>query len=418
MSRCRLACVLVLSALVLFVLASGVSHARPYPLGTGLAASADSAQTAGSNPAGISRFTRRAVDADLLWLTSESEWQSEFSGTGTRSSSTSSSDTVVPRFAIIQPINERFRASLTFLGTGISDDLGDWPGRYFIESYDSVFVSAFPSLAYRIDDQWSAAVSAAITYSSFEQQRAVRNVFDPGFGDGRSKLEADSLEVGFGLSTLYQSSERTRWGLAYRSEINPSRDADNELSALGPNTERAMQRLGILDADLTIKSTSPESIVAGVYHEFANEAAVTADLAWINFSEFRLSEFYYNGQSFARSNPKYDDIYALSASYTRPVSSRWMLGVGGLVTNQMIDDDERTMTLRLDALWSLGLAAEWRWTDARSVRISVSYVGMDDAPVSTPGIPGFGSLDGRFTSRDTLLVQVGVSWNSLQTQGR
>ena len=95
-----------------------------------------------------------------------------------------------------------------------------------------------------------------------------------------------------------------------------------------------------------------------------------------------------------------------------------MLGVGGLVTNQMIDDDERTMTLRLDALWSLGLAAEWRWTDSRSVRISVSYVGMGDAPVSTPSIPGFGSLEGKFTSRDTLLFQVGMSWNSLQTQGR
>jgi long-chain fatty acid transport protein len=378
-----------------------------------MTASADNAQTASSNPAGITRFTRRAVDADVLWLTSESEWQSEFSGTGTRSNSKNSSDTVVPRFAIIQPINDRFSTSFTFLGTGISDDLGDWPGRYFIESYDSVFISAFPSLAYRIDDQWSVAVSAAITYSSFEQERAVRNIFDPGFGDGRSKVEADGVNVGFGLSMLHQSSERTRWGLTYSSEIHPSRNADNHLSGLGPNTERAMQRLGILDADLTIESTSPESMFAGVYHEFANNAAVTADLAWINFSDFRLSEFYFNGESFAPSNARYNDIYALSASYTWPVTRDWMLGVGGLVTNQMIDDDERAMTLRLDALWSLGLAAERRWSDSRSVRISVSYVGMGDAPVSTPSIPGFGSLQGQFTSRDTLIFQLGMSWNSL-----
>jgi len=298
----------LVSALLLSALASGVAHARPYPLGTGMAASADSAQTASSNPAGISRFPRRAVDADVLWLTSESEWESEISGTGTRSNSNTSSDTVVPRFAIIQPINDRFSTSFTFLGTGFSDDLGDWPGRYFIESYDSVFISAFPSLAYRVDDRWSVAASAAVTYSSFEQRRAVRNIFDPGVGDGRSTLEADSVEVGFGLSMLYQSSERTRWGLTYRSEINPSRDADNELSGLGPNTEMAMQRLGLLDADLTIGSTSPESMLAGVYHEFADSAAVTADVAWINFSDFRLSEFYFNGQSFARSNPRYNVI--------------------------------------------------------------------------------------------------------------
>ena len=191
MSRRPFASVLLLSAL-----ASGVAQARPYPLGTGMAASADSDQTAGSNPAGI------------------------------------------------------------------SDDLGDWPGRYFIESYDSVFVSAFPSVAYRIDDQWSVAASAAVTYSSFEQQRAVRNILDPGFGDGRSRLEAD-----------------------------------NELSGLGPNTERAMQRLGVLDADLRSRAPHPNR---SRYHEF-NNAAVTADLAWINFSDFRLSEFYYNGQSFVPS---------------------------------------------------------------------------------------------------------------------
>jgi hypothetical protein len=71
------------------------------------------------------------------------------------------------------------------------------------------------------------------------------------------------------------------------------------------------------------------------------------------------------------------------------------------------------MTLRLDALWSVGLAAEWRWTDSRRVKMSVSYLGMGDAPVSTPSIPGFGSLEGRFTSRDTVLLQIGMSWGSL-----
>ncbi len=400
-------------ALLLFTAYSDRANARPYPLGTGRAASADSAQTASSNPAGISRFASRAVEGGILLFTSESEWESEFSATGTRFNSEDSGETVVPRIAVIQPINDKFSASFTFLATGFSDDLGDWPGRYFIKSYDSVFVSAFPSLAYRIDDRWSVAASVAITYSSFEQERAVRNIFDPGFGDARSKVEADSVEVGFGLSALYQSSARTRWGLAYSSEINPSRDADNELSGLGPNTEAVLRRLNILDTDITIESTSPQSMLAGVYHEFANNAAVTVDLSWINFSDFRLSQFYYNGRSFSRSDDQYNDIYTLSASYSWPVSERWMLGVGGFFTNQMIDDDERTMTLRLDALWSLGLAGEWRWTNSRRVNMSLGYVGMGDAPVSTPSIPGFGSLDGKFTRRDTLVFEIGVSWGSL-----
>jgi hypothetical protein len=40
-------------------------------------------------------------------------------------------------------------------------------------------------------------------------------------------------------------------------------------------------------------------------------------------------------------------------------------------------------------------------------------VGMDDAPVSTPAIPGFGSLEGKFTNRDTVQFQIGMSWGSI-----
>jgi len=403
------------SLLIALLLAAGSDpvFARSYPLGTGLAASADSAHTASSYPAGSSRFAERTVAVDLLWFGSESEWESAFSGTGTEFNSSSSGSTFVPRLAVVQPLGDRFSASFTFLGTGISDDLGDWPGRYFISSYDSTYISAFPSLAYRMSEQWSVAASVAITYTRFEQERAVRNIFDPGFGDGRSKIEADSVEFGFGLSTLYQFNDRTRWGLTYSSEINPRRSADNELSGLGPNTEAVLQLLGRLDRDLTIESTSPQSMLTGVYHEFANRAALTADLVWLDFSAFRLSEFYFDGESFSRNDTSYNDIWALSASYTWPVADRWMLGTGGLVTNQMIDDDQRGMTLRLDALWSLGITAEWQWTDTRRLNIGLSYLGFGDAPVTTPAVPGLGSLEGRFTSRDTVLLQVGVSVGSL-----
>lgn len=402
-----------LACLVPLLCVNAPLQARPYPGLTGLIASADSAATAASNPAGITRFSERAAEVEIIWASSESEWRSEFSESAIEFNSKDSGDTVVPRVFFIQPINDHYSFSFTFLGAGFSDDLGDWPGRYFIKSYDSVMISAFPSLAWKINEQWSVAGSLALSYSSYEQERAVRNIFDPGYGDGTSKLETDGLEYGFGLSALYQQSERTRWGLTYQSEIEPEQDGDSDFSGLGPNTRSVLERLGIIDADIKVESTSPQSIFAGFYHEFPNDHAVTVDVAWINFSNFRLSEYYFNGEAFRKTDGKYNDIYSIAASYTWPVSSRWMLGVGGLVTNQMIDDDDRTMTLRLDALWSAGVAAQWQWTDSRAINISLSYVGLDDAPVTTPSIPGFGSLQGKFTSRDALLLQVGMSWGSL-----
>ena len=97
------------------------------------------------------------------------------------------------------------------------------------------------------------------------------------------------------------------------------------------------------------------------------------------------------------------------------------LGVGWSVNTYLIDKrveqaSERLVllgTLRLDAMWSAGVAAEWQWTESRTVKLSVSYMGLDDAPVTTPEIPGVGSLEGEFKSRDTILFQVGMTWGAL-----
>jgi hypothetical protein len=63
----------------------------------------------------------------------------------------------------------------------------------------------------------------------------------------------------------------------------------------------------------------------------------------------------------------------------------------------MIKDDDRTMTLCLDSLWSVGVGLEWLWKEKRKVSASISYVGMDDAPVTTPSLPGLGALSGEYT---------------------
>ena len=60
-----LACVLVFSP---------SSQGRPYAGVSGLAASADSATTASTNPAGIARFSEPAYRAELVVVQSESEW--------------------------------------------------------------------------------------------------------------------------------------------------------------------------------------------------------------------------------------------------------------------------------------------------------------------------------------------------------
>jgi len=234
-----------------------------------------------------------------------------------------------------------------------------------------------------------------------------------GLADGSAKLETDGLDAGFGLSLLYEVSDRTRWGLNYLSETEPTLEGEVKFQGLGPNTQQKLADAGLFGADVEVKSVTPQTLLAGVYHEFPNRHALTVDVAWVDFSEFQLSEFYIDGERLQYNEGEYEDIWAISAGYSWPVNDRWMLSVAGLYVDDMVDDDQRTATLRLDSMWSLGVAAEWRWTEDRTVQIGLSYITLDDAPVTLPEIPGIGSISGKFNSRDTLFLRIGLSFGAL-----
>jgi long-chain fatty acid transport protein len=403
----------VLSILLLPTLFSPSLHARPHAGFSGLAAAADNAGTAASNPAGITRFDARTSRIELMTIASESTWEGQLGEDGPQVQSKESGTIVVPSGYLINPINDNFSFGFTVLGAGFSEDLGDWPGRYVISSYDSLNISAFPSLAYRVNDKLSVAGSLAITYSVFDQERAVANIFDSGMADGTATLETDGFDLGFAISTLYEINDKTRWGVMYQSGSEPTLEGKTKFEGLGPNTEAALEGAGLIDAKIEVVSKSPQSILAGVYHEFDNNHALTFDAAWVEFSEFQLSEFYFDGEGIANNEADYEDLFAISIGYSWPVSSRWMLGVSGLYIDEMVKDDERTATLPLDSIWSVAFAAEWQWNDHRQLYASLSYMEPGDAPIATPDLPGIGSANGRYTSREVLLLSLGIKFGGL-----
>jgi long-subunit fatty acid transport protein len=177
------------------------------------------------------RLKTRTMQGRIIGLLSDTTWESEFENVGIIRKSDDSNTTIVPTGYLVQPINEEWGFGFTILGSGFSDDLGDWPGRYFIEDYDLIYVNAFPSLAYRLNDQLSLAASTVLT---------------------------------------------------------------------------------------------------GIYHEFENNHAVTFDVNWSDFSNFKLSGIYIDGNSIADNDASYQDIWTVSASYSWPVNERLMLGVSGL----------------------------------------------------------------------------------------
>ena len=133
---------------------------------------------------------------------------------------------------------------------------------------------------------------------------------------------------------------------------------------------------------------------------------------WGDSSEFKLSETSVNGDQSIETSVNYDDMYAFFVGYNRPVSDRLRIGFGAMYVNDMIDDDQRTITLRLDSMWVAGVGVEWQWTPTRVVSATLNYIQMGDAPVTSPPIPGIGSVIVRYSDRGTIFLEVGMSFGT------
>jgi len=406
MPTCRL--LLILLGLAL----STTAYARPYPAMTGMSAAADSAAVASTNPAGMTRFDSRNMRVELLSFFTDNTWEGRIGDSGPTFSSNDTSTTLIPSGNMVMPLRNDWFFGFTILGSGFSEDYGsNWPGRYFIQEYDLIYISAFPSIAKKVNDKLSLAGSLALTYTSYEQIKAVPNL-DPGFGDGRLKIDTDGATVGFSLSSLYEFNSKTRFGLVYRSELDPDLDGNAEFSDLAPTTESVLDAAGLLNASINVTSRQPQSVLAGLYHEFADAGAIVFDVVWADFSEFTLSEIYVNGDQFVESSVNYDDIFAFSVGYNRPVSDRITIGVGAMYASDMVEDDERTLTLRLDSLWAAGVGLEWQWKPTRAVVATLNYLQLGDAPVTSASIPLIGSVTGEYTDRGTIWLQLGLSFGT------
>lgn len=390
---------------------AGAATAGPYPALSGITAAADNATVAGNNPAAMTRFDSRNVHVELLGFFSDNTWEGQV-GAGPTFRSEDSGSTIIPSGNMVMPLRNDWYFGFTILGMGFSEDFpDDWPGRYLIDEYSLLYLSAFPSIARKVNDKLSLAASLALTYTDYEQIKAVPNI-DPGFGDGSLQIEADGTTVGFALSSLYEFSDRTRFGLVYRSELDADLDSNANFSNLGPTTESILDAAGLLNAAINVTSRTPQAVTAGLYHEFGDGGAITFDVVWSDFSEFKLSETYVNGDQLIETSVNYDDIYAFSVGYNRLVSDRLRIGFGAMYVNDMIDNDQRTLTLRLDSMWAAGVGVEWQWTPTRVVSATLNYIQMGDAPVTSPSIPLIGSVTGIYTDRGIIFLEVGMSFGT------
>jgi len=381
------------------------------PAASGLVATADTAETAGNNPAGVTRLQNPEWVGEVVAFASSSTDDISASTGGSRSV-TSSGSLAIPAVYYARPWNDRLALGISLsVPAGIGSNPGDATiGRYLLEKWTLGYLSLAPAVGYRLNDHLSLGLAIDLNYASYEYESAVLN--GPGQPDGTMRLKDADFGVGFRLGALYEATTSTRFGLAYSSSTTSHFSSAPEFSGLTPQRQAVLDATGVLTRTVSLESRFPQALLAGAYHQFNSGPFATLDVAWVDFSEFGLTQANVGNTAITTSNAKYHDIWAGSAGLGWPVGDAWTAKIGIAYATSGISDANRTYALRLDRIWGIGAGATYRWTKEKTVEVNLSYYDLGNAPVSV-GIGAIGSLSAAYSTNYAVGLNISFRWERL-----
>jgi long-chain fatty acid transport protein len=375
---------------------------------SGLFATADDAETAATNPAGLTRLHEAEWVGGISAFYTASDFTTTAQSTGGSSSNSSNGSLAIPSLYYARPINSNltFGISLT-VPSGLGSDPGDsTPGRYLLEKWTLGYVSLTPAAGYRLNDALSFGIGLNLNYALYDYQTAVFN--GPGQPDGKMELRDGNFGAGYQLGLLYELSSTTRFGLTYNSSTTSSFSSTPELSGLTPQRE-ALLPVGLRSSPVTLESEFPQRVGVGGWHEFADGKSTTLDVIWVNFNRFGLSSATLGGNSIEVKNSRYNNIWGATAGFNWPLDEKWTLRFGAAYASSGVDSENRSFALRLDRIWGAGAGTQYRWSKNRVVGVNLTYYNLGSAPVSTT-IPLLGTLSGEYSSNYAIELDLTLRW--------
>lgn len=417
-----------------------------------------------------------------------------------------------PNFYFSHQVNERVTLGLgIFTPYGAKLDYEkDWSGRYGIQSADLETVTFNPSIAFRFNEHHSIGFGVSAQYIRSIQRGAAdvkgasrqlagqfvkanqdttelaasplgqvaipllygvqvpeeitscsgksgdafvdcvaKNFSDNVKGDGYFRVKGDDWGYGWNIGYLWEPSERTRFGIAYRSRIKHELEgrtkwdfSDVEGSVPSPDTDLsggvdlgiiqlpprdAIQQLFDRDqwvnagqfaatrlhpnARAKVTIDTPESLSINGFHQLNDKVALMADVTWTRHSRLDSVDIaidqvagypYFNGVT--EGNVKVDqdwkNTYKISLGMNYQYSDRLLLRTGVAYDKTPVSGDGLRHPAFPDAnrKW-LSFGANYRFTPQTSMDLAYSFVKfdsgkMDYADGCSPAgwVPGAGGL--------------------------
>jgi long-chain fatty acid transport protein len=374
----------------------------------GRAALANDPSTAGANPAGMTRLDRSQLLVGFLGLDVSSKFEVASAGHSGGSGGDAGGFVPAATLAYVHSLSPDLKLGVfagSYFGLGIEYDDG-WAGRYHTQKAELVTMGINPGIGYRVNEWLSIGGGIGILYGKLEQTVAVNNALD-GLSDGKLTLEEEDVNIGGNVGILIEPTQRTRFGVTYRSAVDLEFDDVARAENIGP-TLAALSGTGV-DLEMTI----PQAVMVSAYHGLTDRFAIMANLGWQDWSEFGKTEITIRSSATTTltDDRNFDDTWhaAIGAQYR--ITDPWLLSVGFAYDTDPVEDATYNQPdLPLDRQIRYAAGIQYDWNQDVTVGAAYTFLDLGDANVDLSGGPLSGGLEGKYETNHIQFFNLNLIW--------
>ncbi len=389
--------------------ASGLGNAY-----AGASAVAEDASTIFFNPAGMTYLEGRQIVGALHLIKTNGDFDNKNSvpvgayapgGEGGNLGSLAA----IPNLFYKQDINEQLK-----FGLGISTPFGlkteydkNWLGRFQAVKSELKTININPSLAWKLNDQWSFGFGVSAMWAQAELTSAV-NLSTFGLPESSVKNKGDDWGFGYNLGAIYQVTPDTRLGLSFRSKVEQHLKGE----ATSPFTLANGNPIRTLNTDITADLTLPETLSFSSFSHLNDRWDLLADVTWTRWSQFKsLSIMRDNGSNTALGTTQehWNNTLRYSVGVNYRYTDTIKLRTGVAYDEEAIDNNHRTPRIPgNDRIW-LSFGASWQYSPQTKFDVGYAHLFIKEARIhddQTSLVPSRGLVSGKYDgSADILSMQ-------------
>ncbi|MEA2115978.1 MAG: outer membrane protein transport protein [Thermodesulfobacteriota bacterium] len=366
----------------------------------GSAARAQDAATVATNPAGMTR-----LDGDELLVGAQALYGvADFTPNSFTTTTGGNGDNPIGLFPgaslyYSHSHNDRLKYGLAFYGNfGLALDYGDdWAGRYQFRNGALLGMALAPTVAYKLTDNLSVGGGLNMMYGYFSTEVAVNNPA-PGLADGKLEVSDSQLGIGGNFGLMYEFSRASRIGLQYTTEISLDFSDTPDFSGLGPGLTAALGAKGLLNTELGLDMTVPQTAMFSFFHQVDDTWALLGNLGWQDWSEYGKVgvEVQSEDTNSLTKDRDYDDSYHAALGTQIDIDGPWLLS-GGIAYDSGIDDDlTRTPDLPNGDTWRFSVGGQYAIKENMLLGLGYTFLWMGDLDMDQQGGPLTGRLAGTY----------------------